>query len=141
MATAGYEPRSLLAEVQHRWPTALGIALGLVIIHGLEIDVSLSALALGIAAIYLPIGAIRKQLGGPGVLTLEALGIIAFGVLALGALVVDQQFAKYLLAAAFFGHAAWDFAHHRADRVVPRWYAEFCIVIDVIIGVGILALP
>jgi hypothetical protein len=132
---------SLTAAIKNLWPTALGIAVGLVTIAGLELDVSLSMLALAIAAVYLPIGAIRKQLGSPGVFWLETLGVVGFGALALRALVVDRQLAQYLLAAAFFGHAAWDVAHHRADRVVPRWYAEFCIVIDVLIGVGILALP
>ncbi|MGH2618722.1 MAG: hypothetical protein ACRDJC_26130, partial [Thermomicrobiales bacterium] len=141
VSTTAAAPLSLPAAIKNLWPAALGIAIGLLAIKGLELDVSLSMLALAIAAIYLPIGAIRRQLGSPDVLLLETLGVTGFGALALGALVVDRQLAQFLLAAAFFGHAAWDFAHHRADRVVPRWYAEFCIVVDIIIGVGILALP
>jgi hypothetical protein len=141
MSMSAIEPRSLTTTIKNLWPIVLGIAVGLVVIQGLELDASLSVLALVIAAIYLPIGAVRKQLGRPHVLWLETLGVIVFAALALGALYVDRQLAQFLLAAAFFGHAAWDFAHHRADKVVPRWYAEFCIVADVIIGVGILALP
>ncbi|MCD6030644.1 MAG: hypothetical protein K0S78_2818 [Thermomicrobiales bacterium] len=141
MSMSAIEPRSLTTAIKNLWPIVLGIAVGLVVIQGLELDASLSVLALVIAAIYLPIGAVRKQLGRPHVLWLETLGVIVFAALALGALYVDRQLAQFLLAAAFFGHAAWDFAHHRADKVVPRWYAEFCIVADVIIGVGILALP
>ena len=141
MSMSAIEPRSLTTAIKNLWPIVLGIAVGLVVIQGLELDASLSVLALVIAAIYLPIGAVRKQIGRPHVLWLETLGVIVFAALALGALYVDRQLAQFLLAAAFFGHAAWDFAHHRADKVVPRWYAEFCIVADVIIGVGILALP
>jgi hypothetical protein len=141
MSMSASEPRSLTTAIKNLWPIVLGIAVGLVVIQGLELDASLSVLALVIAAIYLPIGAVRKQLGRPHVLWLETLGVIVFAALALGALYVDRQLAQFLLAAAFFGHAAWDFAHHRADKVVPRGYAEFCIVADVIIGVGILALP
>ena len=141
MSMSAIEPRSLTTAIKNLWPIVLGIAVGLVVIQVLELDASLSVLALVIAAIYLPIGAVRKQLGRPHVLWLETLGVIVFAALALGALYVDRQLVQFLLAAAFFGHAAWDFAHHRADKVVPRWYAEFCIVADVIIGVGILALP
>ena len=140
MSTTAAASRPLSAAIKNLWPIALGIVIGLITIEGLELDASLSRLALVVAAIYLPIGAIRRQLGSPDVLLLETLGVIGFGALALGALVVDRDFATDLLAAAFFGHAAWDFAHHRADKVVPRWYAEFCIVLDLIIGVGILAL-
>jgi hypothetical protein len=135
------EPHSLPGAIKNLWPIGLGIAVGLFVIEGLELGLSLSLLALVIAAVYVPIGVIRKQFGSPDVHLLETLGVIGFGALALGALSVDHRLAQYLLAAAFFGHAAWDFAHHRADKVVPRWYAEFCIVVDVIIGVGILALP
>jgi asparagine synthetase B (glutamine-hydrolysing) len=41
-------------------------------------------------------------------------------------------------AAAWLGHGAWDFAHHRVDKVVPRWYAELCAVLDVMVAIGIL---
>jgi hypothetical protein len=38
-------------------------------------------------------------------------------------------------------HAAWDFAHFRADKVVSRSVAEWCTVFDVLRAVGILILP
>ena len=43
-----------------------------------------------------------------------------------------------MLAAGWLAHAAWDVAHHRADRVVPRWYAELCMVCDLIIAAALL---
>ena len=99
---------------------------------------SISALTLAVAAVYLPFGAIRRELGGRGVLAFETMGVLCFGAFALAALLVDPPLAQYLLAAALLGHAAWDFAHHRAAMVVPRWWAEFCVVLDVILAVGLL---
>jgi hypothetical protein len=48
-----------------------------------------------------------------------------------------------LLPLAYFGHAQWDFAHHNRARLslvaIPQWYVPWCVVIDVIIGAGLLA--
>ena len=47
-----------------------------------------------------------------------------------------------LLPLAYFGHAAWDFAHHRRAHLplvaIPQWYVPWCVVIDVIVGTGLL---
>lgn len=47
-----------------------------------------------------------------------------------------------LLALAYFGHAAWDFAHHNKARLslvaIPQWYVPWCVVIDMIVGTGLL---
>ncbi|GAB3819170.1 hypothetical protein [Micromonospora zhanjiangensis] len=46
-----------------------------------------------------------------------------------------------LVAAGWFGHAVWDAAHHRARRVVPRGYAQWCGVVDLLGTAAILLLP
>lgn len=50
----------------------------------------------------------------------------------------------WLLALAYFGHAAWDLAHHNKARLslvsIPQWYVPWCVVIDVIIGAGLLVI-
>lgn len=52
--------------------------------------------------------------------------------------------APIILPMAYFGHALWDLAHHNRSRLalvaIPHWYVPWCIVIDVIVGVGLLAL-
>ena len=98
----------------------------------------LAVITIIMAAAYLPIGFFRGQLGDPKVLLLETAGVLVFGGLALGALLADGRPAQYLLAAAWLGHGLWDFIHHRADKVVPRWYAEICAVLDVLVAIGIL---
>ena len=49
-----------------------------------------------------------------------------------------------LLPIAYFAHACWDFAHHNRARLslvaIPQWYVPWCVVIDVIIGAGLLVL-
>ena len=49
-----------------------------------------------------------------------------------------------LIPIAYFAHALWDFAHH--DRwhlplvAIPTWYVPWCVVIDVIVGAGLLVI-
>jgi hypothetical protein len=47
-----------------------------------------------------------------------------------------------LLPIAYLGHALWDLAHHNRARLslvrIPQWYVPWCVVIDVIVGVGLL---
>ena len=47
-----------------------------------------------------------------------------------------------LLPIAYLAHAAWDFAHHNRLRfplvAIPAWYVPWCVVIDVIVGIGMI---
>ncbi len=47
-----------------------------------------------------------------------------------------------LLPIAYFAHACWDLAHHNRARLslvaIPQWYVPWCVVIDVIVGTGLL---
>jgi len=43
-------------------------------------------------------------------------------------------------AAGLTAHAAWDAYHWWADRIVVRSFAEWCGVLDLTLGVGILVL-
>jgi hypothetical protein len=51
-----------------------------------------------------------------------------------------------IIAIAYFAHAAWDFAHHNRSRThfslvrIPSWYVPWCVVIDVIIGLGLIVI-
>ncbi|HEU5156213.1 MAG TPA: hypothetical protein VFU43_04400 [Streptosporangiaceae bacterium] len=123
-----------------RWPTWLGVAL----IVPLVATGLLTEFAEGIvvsAVIYWIWGAVRGQLWRPGWLTLETAGVAGFGAVTLAALSMNPGPARYLLAAGWLAHAGWDIAHHRADRIVPRWYAECCAVVDVLLAAAIVVLP
>ena len=86
-------------------------------------------------------GAVRGQLRRRGALVLETAGMVGFTAIALAAVSVDPDLGRYIVAAGWFGHAAWDFAHFRADKVVSRSFAEWCAVFDFLRAVGILVLP
>jgi hypothetical protein len=45
------------------------------------------------------------------------------------------------LAVGWLGHAAWDVVHFRANRVVPRWWSEWCVALDVLLAVVLLLDP
>lgn len=49
-----------------------------------------------------------------------------------------------LLPLAYLGHALWDLAHHNRSRLslvkIPQWYVPWCIIIDVIVGIGLLVI-
>jgi hypothetical protein len=49
-----------------------------------------------------------------------------------------------LIPMAYFAHAAWDFAHHNRLHLplvsIPAWYVPWCVVIDVIVGAGLLVI-
>ncbi|MCA1716686.1 MAG: hypothetical protein LC781_07430 [Actinobacteria bacterium] len=86
-------------------------------------------------------GAVRGQLRRRGALVVETAGMVGFTAIALAAVSVDLDIGRYIVAAGWFGHAAWDFAHYRADKVVSRSFAEWCAVFDFLRAAAILVLP
>ena len=80
--------------LRHRWPTLVGIAAGTLAlvddgVDGSRVTTQLAVITLIVAVAYLPIGALRSQLGDPRVLVLETAGMLVFGALALGALLAE----------------------------------------------------
>jgi hypothetical protein len=97
-----------------------------------------SVILLVAALVFLALGVARGQLGKPAGLPLQTAGVLAFGSIALVALYVDQNLGGTLVAIALIGHATWDAYHFLRNRVVSRSYAEFCAVLDLLLGVAIL---
>ncbi|GAB2702709.1 putative membrane protein [Microbacterium marinum] len=61
--------------------------------------------------------------------------MLVMGAAALLVLQLAPTVGGLLVALALLGHAAWDFYHHRARRVVSRHLAEFCGVLDVLVAI------
>jgi hypothetical protein len=97
-----------------------------------------SVVLLGAALVFLVLGVVRGQLVKPGGLRLQAGGMLAFGSIALVALYVNPNLGGKLVGIAILGHAAWDAYHYLQNKVVPRSYAEFCAVVDLLLGAAIL---
>ena len=97
-----------------------------------------SVVFLVVALVFLVLGVARGQVQRPGGLRLQTVGMVAFGSTVLVALYVDPDLGGKLVAIAILGHAAWDAYHYLRDWVVTRSYAEFCAVVDLLLGAAIL---
>ncbi|MDQ3658904.1 MAG: hypothetical protein M3338_04445 [Actinomycetota bacterium] len=115
----------------------VGITL-LVLIKVLDLGINLHPAFLVAALAFLALAAARGQLRGPSGVPLQAAGMLVFGASMLVALYVDLDLGGYLVAAGLIGHAAWDAVHYVRNRVVTRSYAEFCAVLDLLVGAAVL---
>ncbi|MGW5559831.1 hypothetical protein ACWER9_21740 [Micromonospora sp. NPDC003944] len=118
-----------VVALARRWPT------GLALLMTADMWVDPSVLSpwtmLVLPGGYLLIGVARRTLGGRGVLATQLAGLAVWVTLTLVAVVAGGRTAAWLVALGWLAHAGWDLAHHRGGRVVPRGYAEFCVVLDV----------
>jgi hypothetical protein len=134
----------LSRALARRWPTGVAFvatAASLTLLSPLPDDVQtwVSAWCVLLAAvIYLTWGTARGELGSRALLTAQTAAVLGFGAVAIAAVVVEPAAARYVLAAGWLAHAAWDVVHHRIGRVVPRWYAETCLVADLTLAAALL---
>ncbi|MFC8350249.1 hypothetical protein [Streptomyces sp. NPDC057280] len=115
------------------WPVLGG---GMVLVFGLQaLDlVSPAGVMIGIALAVLLWGLLR---GAPRVWGVQAAGVVVFGALAVAGLAVDPEVGRWLVAAGWFCHGLWDLAHLTLERlkgVVAPSFAEWCAVVDVLVG-------
>ncbi|WP_457097648.1 DUF6010 family protein [Lysobacter sp. P5_B9] len=144
MSTKTAQPRDHLhASVFSRRPLMTGIAVGIgsLLPHAFlspEASLGFAAVLIAlIAGIYFGFAVVNGS-SGQQLIEFNVAGLFAVAGL-LGLL-----YWPVLLAIAYFAHAAWDLAHHNRARfslvAIPQWYVPWCVVIDVIIGTGLLAI-
>ncbi|MFE9693586.1 hypothetical protein [Micromonospora sp. NPDC005806] len=122
-----------VAAVARRWPT--GLALLMTLDLWLEPAVLSPWTLLVLPAGYLLIGTWRRQWRDRRILAFQLAGLAGWAGLAVAAWGGPDGLAGWLVAGGWLGHAAWDLAHHRTGRVVPRGYAEWCGVLDAAVGI------
>jgi len=129
------------AALDRRWAAWVMLLAGLPLaffissISGIDPSVVL----LVAAPVFLVLGVARGQWQRPDGLPLQTAGMLAFGSTALVALYyVYPDPGGKLVGIAILGHAAWDAYHYLRDRVVVRSYAEFCAIVDLLLGAAIL---
>ncbi|MFI9508030.1 hypothetical protein [Nocardia sp. NPDC052566] len=131
----------LVEFAARRWPSLAGIGLTVVFAVALPDSPWVGRTALIAATAAYPVaGLLRHHLHGRKTIALQAAALAAFTTAAVATPLMDPGTARILLAATWFAHALWDLAHHRADRMVPRWYAEGCAVIDTLTALSLLLL-
>jgi hypothetical protein len=140
MLALAYLAAAVLQRRKATWLLAVGIVAAFAALRMQDWVDPVAALVATALALVLW-GAVRGQLRRRGALAVEAAGMVGFTAIALAAVSVDPNLGRYVVAAGWFGHAAWDFAHLRADKVVSRSFAEWCAVFDFLRAVGILVLP
>jgi hypothetical protein len=129
-----------------RWPTGLGLALAVASVAAMALLPEAARPWVGAwwvltaAVVYLSWGTARAELGERRWLTAQTVGVLAFGAVAIAVVAVDVSSAAYVMAAGWLSHALWDVVHHRADRVVPRWYAEACLATDLTVAASLLTI-
>lgn len=65
-------------------------------------------------------------------------GMALFGGLAVAGMLAAPDVARFLVAAGWIGHGVWDFVHLARNRVVARSFAEWCGVLDLLIGASLI---
>jgi hypothetical protein len=95
--------------------------------------------AVGLAAAALvAIGLIGNTRRSP--LTAQTAALLGFGGLAVAALFLAPRLGMVLAGSALASHAVWDVLHWRRNEVVPRSLAEFCLWLDVPLGIALIVL-
>lgn len=106
----------------------------------LDSSIGASVVFLVSALVFLIVGVVRGQMRKASDLPLQTIGMLGFSAIGLLALPVNPTLGGYLVAAALIGHAVWDVVHLLRNRVVTQSYAEFCAVMDLLLGGAILFL-
>ncbi|SDY96441.1 hypothetical protein SAMN05444365_104340 [Micromonospora pattaloongensis] len=138
IAAAGYLFMAVADRPRATWPVLFALVATVVVLRLLDID-PWPALTV-VAAAFIALGLIGGQLRRPGLYALQSPAALGFIALGLAALSVSAGIGHYLVAAGLLGHAAWDAIHWRANTIVARSFAEWCGVLDVTLGLGILIL-
>ncbi|MEV4622667.1 hypothetical protein AB0J74_28635 [Asanoa sp. NPDC049573] len=117
------------------WPAVLvgAFAVGPLRLSGLN-----PAYALLVALVVFVVIGTARRAPGFGIQAVAAALFAGLAVIAIEA--GSPTVGGLLIAIGLLAHAGWDAYHHRADRVVPRSYAEWCFVVDVILGVAAIVL-
>ncbi len=137
---SGHRPRparsGAVAAVLNRWPTVFAL---LVTVDQLVEPRPVPAYAMLVLPFgYLSIGTVRGTLRPRRVLITQLGGLGAYLLLVLAATAASGDLALALIGAGWLAHAGWDGWHHRHEAVVPRGFAEWCAVVDAVIGVSVL---
>jgi hypothetical protein len=127
------------AALDRRWVSWAGIVAGSLVVVAAELVGLVWWAGVGIAAATLVVIG-RLGHASRSALTAQTAALLGFGGLALVALSLDPDAGLVLAGIALAGHAVWDVIHYRRDEVVSRSLAEFCILLDILLGLGLIVI-
>lgn len=139
-----YLGAALLGRRGSAWPLFLGTVVALVAAQlvadalGVPLEVTVLMLALGVAgALY---AAVRTPAGRAMIVGPSAVAMLGFGAIGVVAVLATPVVGGVIVGLGLLGHAAWDYRHFRRNTVVSRSLAEFCGVLDTLLGVAVVVL-
>jgi len=123
------------AVFERRWVAWVGVPVGVLVANvteltGLDWWIGVAALV----PVLLVVGAVTKAPGRT--VAVQLLSVLGYGFLAVTALYLGPRVGLAFAGAAVASHAVWDVIHYRRNAVVSRSLAEFCMLLDVPLGVG-----
>jgi xanthine/uracil permease len=103
-----------------------------------ELSLAFAAILLGvIAGIYFGFAVVR----GSNVQQQIEFNVASLFIIAA---LLGMGLSPWFLPAAYLAHALWDLAHHNRSNLklvsIPQWYIPWCVIIDVIVGLGLIAI-
>lgn len=138
VAAVGYLAVTVLRRPRATWPLLVLLLVGVVVLRLVGADERAVLLVLG--GVLVVVGLAQGSLLDDGPPRLQVPGaLVSVGLGILGTTVAPEV-GLYVVAAGLVGHAAWDLYHWWVDRIVVRSFAEWCGVLDLTLGVGILLL-
>ncbi|MFC3505269.1 hypothetical protein ACFOOK_30505 [Micromonospora krabiensis] len=104
-------------------------------------DVAALDPAVGMTVLLVPLwlwAVARRRFTEPRTVTLQTVGMLAFGAVTLLASAVQSRLAVLVAAVGFLAHGVWDAYHFRVNAVVNRPWSEFCGVVDLVVGAALV---
>jgi hypothetical protein len=127
------------AGLDRPWVAWAGIAGGSLVVFASEVVGLAWWAGIGIGALALVVAGLLGRVPRPA-LTAQTAALIGYGGLAVAALFFAPRVGLVLAGVLLASHAGWDLIHYRRNQVVPRSLAEFCMLLDVPLGVGAVVL-
>jgi hypothetical protein len=131
-----YITTAVIGHAWTAWPVLVAAIAGLVLLRSTDLEPVLGLSAAAATVVVVGLLVRRLQLGTES--RMELLGAFGFGALVVTALYVEPRVGGVVVGLGLIGHAIWDVVHYRRDMVVPRPFAEFCGVLDSLVGVAVL---
>jgi hypothetical protein len=94
---------------------------------------------LGGGAVLAVVGLVRGALRPGWGLPLQLLAMTVIAAVAVAVMFIGQPAAGLLVGVGLLAHATWDVVHFRSRRVVMPSMAEFCAVLDTLLGLVVIA--
>jgi hypothetical protein len=123
------------AALGRRWIAWAGIPGGALVVLGTELIGLPWWIGVGIVGVALVIIGLVSRVPRPA-LTAQTIAMAGYGSAAVFTLFLAPQIGLLLAGLLLAGHAVWDVIHYRRNQVVSRSLAEFCVVLDLLLGGG-----